>query len=190
MNWELVRDDPYYQARMKEDRASREETPEIWEEFADLKAQKGSYLLSALGYMNGAILCEREGQAGQATVLYNKAFEICQRAKYKELLVIVSYRCAALSERLRNWDGCIGAYERLGHFCEEVGSYFLAADAYDHAAETMIKAGRDVSGYTKPIELWERNALYWEERGEEDDAEWSRRHIGLYRKLFGVGGGK
>lgn len=186
VNWELVKDDPYYHARMMEERARKEGKPETWEEFADLKAQKGSYTLAVYGYINGAILYEQEGKAEQTFELYNKAFEVCRRVKYKEMAVIVTYRHALLAEQFENWNVCISVYERLGNFSEELGSYFLAADAYEHVAEIMAKTGQDVSTYEKPIELWERNAKYWAERGEEDDALWSQRHIALYKNLFGV----
>jgi hypothetical protein len=51
----------------------------------------------------------------------------------------------------------------------------------------MVRAGKPVAGYGKPIEQWEKNAAHWRERGQEDDASWSERHSALYKVLFGVG---
>ena len=99
---------------------------------------------------------------------------------------MVAYRHALLAERAERWEAGIGVYEALGALAEELGSHFLAADAYEHAAEIMVRAGKPVAGYGKPIEQWEKNAAYWREQGHEDDASWSERHIALYRTLFGV----
>ena len=93
---------------------------------------------------------------------------------------------AQIYERRQDWDTCIELYESLGAFFEQRHVEFLAADAYEHAAEMMVEAGRDVAGYRKPIELWEKNIKHWEEHGHDHDAVWSREHIALYKKLFGV----
>ena len=99
---------------------------------------------------------------------------------------MVAYRHALLAEKAERWEVCISVYEALGAFAEELGSHFLAADAYEHAAEILAKAGKPPAGYLKPIDQWEKNAAYWREQGHEDDAAWSERHIVLYRTLFGV----
>lgn len=119
---------------------------------------------------------------------YYQAFAVCVRAGagYMELAVLVSARQAAMAERSADAQSAARSYERLGAFCEKEGALFLAADAYEHAAEMLAKSGRDVSGYLKPSELWERNARYWEERGNSGDASWSRRHAELYRLLAGA----
>jgi hypothetical protein len=83
---------------------------------------------------------------------------------------------------MENWDAAIMSYENLGAFCEEQAAHFQAADAYEHAAEMMARAGRDVSGYIRPIELWERNIRHWETHGHDHDAVWSRNHIELYKQ--------
>ena len=186
MNWDLVRNDPYYRGRAVESKARREGSVEAWREFADLKASKGSYALAVHGYLNAAFLCERQAESlEQAFDLLAEAFLHARKAGSKELALIVAYHHAMLAEGAGRWDVCIEVYEMLGKYCEEQGSYFLAADAYEHAAEVMAETGQKVAGYTKPIELWERNARHWRELGHEDDALWSERHIELYKSLAG-----
>ena len=134
--------------------------------------------------MNSALVREHQGRLEQALNLLAKASHNARRAGSKELALIVAYRHALLAERAEQWDLCIEVSEGLGRFCEEQGSYFLAADAYEHVAEILAKTGKHVAAYTKPVELWERNARYWRERGQEEDAQWSERHAGLYKNLF------
>ncbi len=184
VNWEKAGNDPYYKARSIEEAARKEDSAEAWQEFAELKANKGSYLLAVYGYMNGALVREHQGRLEQAFDLWSKAAHNARRAGSKELALMVAYRHALLAERAERWDLCIEVYEALGKFCEEQGRYFLAADAYEHVAEILTTTGKDVAAYTKPVEIWERNARYWRERGQEDDAQWSERHIELYKKLF------
>jgi len=183
-NWELAGKDPYYYARSIEGKARKEDSAEAWQEYAELKENKGSYILAVYGYMNSALVREHQGGLQQAFDLLGKASHNARRAGSKELALIVAYRHALLAERAERWDLCIEVYEALGKFCEEQGSYFLAADAYEHVAEILAKTGKDVAAYTKPVELWERNARYWRERGQEEDAQWSERHIELYKNLF------
>ena len=47
-------------------------------------------------------------------------------------------------------------------------------------------SGKNVANYTKPIDLWKRNITHWEEEDHIHDAVWSREHIELYKKLFGI----
>jgi hypothetical protein len=186
VNWQLAKGDPYYGARELEERARAENSAGLWQEFADLKAKKGSYVLAVHGYLSSALICEQEKRLDGALDLLEKAFQNARRARSKELAAIVAYRRALLAEQEKQWDLCIAIYEELGAFCEELKSYFLAADAYEHAAEIMAKTGRNVAAYTKPVELWQKNAGYWRELGQEDDAQWSDRRIALYTTLFGV----
>ena len=185
MNWDLVQEDSYYRGRAIEARAREEGSVEAWQEYADLKVAKGSYLLAVYGYMNAARQCEQKGCLEQAIDLLRRAYHNALQTGSKELLLTVAYQQAMLAERAQRWEVCLEAYEAFGRYCEEQGSYFLAADAFEHAAEIMAKAGMDVTAYTKPVELWERNARYWRERGHEEDAHWSERHVGLYQKLTG-----
>jgi tetratricopeptide (TPR) repeat protein len=185
MNWDLVQDDPYYRGRAVEAKARRESSVEAWQEYADLKEKKGSYALAVHGYLNAAMLFERQDCMEEAFEQLAKASLNARRTGSRELTMVVAYHHAMLAERLGRWDICIEVYEALGNYCEELGSYFLAADAYEHAAEAMANTGKDIATYTKPIELWERNARHWRELGHEDDAWWSERHIDLYKSLFG-----
>lgn len=185
MNWHLVQDDPYYRGRAIEAKAREGGSADEWEAFAALKASKGSYALAVHGYLNAALSCERHDQPDQAFGHLSKAFHNALKSGSKELALIVAYHHAILAERAGQWDRCIEVYESLGRYCEEQGSFFLAADAYEHVAEILYKTGRDAAAYAKPIELWERNAGNWREKGHEDDARWSERHIELYKSLFG-----
>ncbi len=185
MNWDLVKNDPYYKGRAIEAKARTKASADAWEEFAALKASKGSYALAVHGYLNAALLYELQEQTEQAFEILPKAFENACKVGSKELALIVAYHHAMLAERAGQWDRCMEVYEALGKYCEAQGNYFLAADAYEHVAEMMSKSGKDTAAYSKPIELWERNARHWREKGHEDDARWSERHIELYRNLFG-----
>ncbi len=186
MNWEAVKDDTYYRGRKLEIDARRAADVDKWKEYADLKTLKGSYTLGIHGYMNAANLYEARGEIDAAVSAYERGLTTAMRAKNKDLAVILTYRIAQIHERTENWDAGIAVYERLGKFCEGKGAYFLAADAYEHAAEMMVQAGRNVTHYRKPIDLWEQNIRHWEEHGHDHDAVWSREHIELYKKLFGV----
>ncbi len=183
MNWESVRNDPYYRGREIEAGARRAGSVEAWQEYASLKANKGSYALAAHGFLSAALLCEKKANLAKAFDLLGKAFQSSCRAGSKDLAMIIAYHHASLAEQAGKWDICIEVYENLGKFCEELGSYFLAADAYEHVAEILATAGREVRDYVKPIELWKRNADYWREKGHEDDARWSERHAELYQSL-------
>jgi tetratricopeptide (TPR) repeat protein len=186
MNWEAVKDDTYYRGRKLEAEARNTSDTNQWHEYADLKTLKGSYALGIYGYMNAACILEARGETDAAVFAYNKGLSAAMQAGYKELAVILAYRAAQIYEQVKNWDACIAVYEKLGIFCEEKRAYFLAADAYEHAAEIMVQAGMDVTHYGKPIDIWKQNAKYWEEQGHDDDALWSRQHIEFYKKLFEV----
>ncbi len=184
MNWDLVTEDPYYRARRLEERARKAGTAEAWQEFAALKAGKGSYALAACGFFNSALVCEQAGDAEQAFGFYHRAFQNARRARSMELALMIAYRHAILAEKAEKWQACIGAYEAMGALAEELGNHFIAADAYEHAAEIKVKTGESAAGYAKPVEQWEKNAAYWRKRGHEDDASWSERHIRLCRILY------
>ena len=50
VNWDLAKEDPYYRARRLEEGARKAGTAEAWQEFAVLKAGKGSYVLASLWF--------------------------------------------------------------------------------------------------------------------------------------------
>ncbi len=186
MNWETVKDDTYYHGRRLEAEARNTSDQNQWLEYAELKTLKGSYALGIHGYMNASCLFEARGETDAAVSAYEKGLSAAMRGGYKELAVILAYRTAQIHEQIKNWDACIAVYEKLAIFCEEKKAYFLAADAYEHAVEIMAQSGMDVTHYSKPIDIWEQNARYWEEHDHDHDAVWSRQHIELYKKLFGV----
>ena len=186
MNWERVKQDTYYQGRKLESEARTSNDPAQWKAYADLKTRKGSYTLGIHGYLNAATLFEARGDMKNALAVYADGVAAAMRTGNRDFAVILTYRMAQIHENARNWDAAILVYEDLGRFCEEKGEHFLAADAYEHAAEMMVLAGRSTADYTKPISAWEDNIRHWEAHDHDHDAVWSRNHIDLYKKLFGV----
>lgn len=74
-----------------------------------------------------------------------------------------------------------GPLETIGNFFYSMENFFGAADAYEHAAEIMSLAGKDISDHEVPVDVWRKNYEYWKEQGEMDDAEWSLRRLDSYR---------
>lgn len=186
MDWDSVKDDIYYQGRKLEHEARKNGTPEKWKEFADLKIRKGSYTLAVHGYMNAADIYQGQNDTEHAVGALEDGISAAMRAENKDLAVILTYRLAQILEDEKKWDAGIAVYEHLGAFCGEKGAHFQAADAYEHAAELMVQAGKDVSGYKAPVQHWENNIAHWKHHGHDHDADWSRKHIDLYKKLFKV----
>ncbi len=170
--------DSYSEGRRLEAEARRENSPAAWTAFAALKAGKGSYALAAMGYLNAGVLLEQAGEAAAADS-YRAGFGVCVKGGLKEPALLLASRLAALLERAGDAAGAAAACERLSEFCENAGAWFLAADAAEHAAELLKAAGRDISAYRRPAELWLRNAEYWKGRNAGDEA-WSRRRAELY----------
>ena len=75
VNWKLAKEDPYYSGRELEERARTKRSAETWQEFAELKAKKGSYTLAVHGYLSSALICEQEKRLEKALDLLAKAFE-------------------------------------------------------------------------------------------------------------------
>jgi hypothetical protein len=71
--------------------------------------------------------------------------------------------------------------ESIGNFFYSMENFFGAADAYEHAAEIILLAGKDISDYEVLVDAWRKNYEYWKEQGEMDDAEWSLKRIDSYR---------
>jgi len=175
--------DNYLEGRLIEARARKENSAQAWLEFAGLKASKGSYALSAMGFLNAGVSCEASGDKAAADA-YQKGFEIAAKAGLKEPALFIASRLAGMLERCANFTGAAAAYERLADFCEASGAFFLAADACEHAAEMMQAAGKDISCYQRPAELWLRNAEYWAANKNTGDEAWSRRRAELYRETI------
>ncbi len=175
--------DSYYKGRVLEARARRENSPEIWLEFAVIKKDKGSYALASMGFLNAGMLFEFSGNAASAVEAYENGFTICVKGVLKETALLIGSRLAALAERNSDFSRAAFAYEKLGSFFETQKAFFLAADAYEHAAEMFFAGGKDISSYRKPADLWLRNAEYWAVKGDLGDEAWSRRRAELYLKL-------
>lgn len=186
MDWDSVKDDAYYMGRRLEHEARKTNDPEKWKCFADLKTRKGSYTLGVHGYMNAANIYEARGDNSNAVTALEAGLEAAMKAGNRDLAVILTYRLAQIFENEENWDAGIGVCEALGRFCAEKDAHFQAADAFEHAAELMVLAGRDVSAYNAPVSHWQKNIRHWEDHGHDHDAVWSRTHIDLYKKLFRV----
>ncbi|WP_299976652.1 hypothetical protein [Desulfobacula sp.] len=186
MDWDAVKNDTYYRGRKLESDARNDSDMDKWEEYAELKILKGSHTLGINGYMNAAALSEAGKDIDTAVSYYEKALSTAIRVKYKDLVVILGYKIALLHEKRKEWDKCIAVYEQVAEFCDMQGEHFLAADAYEHAAEMTVMSGKDAADYTKPIDLWERNIVHWEEEDHLHDAVWSKEHIELYKKMIGI----
>lgn len=186
MDWATVKDDTYYRGRALESEARTASSPEKWLEYAELKTSKGSYTLAVHGYMNAANLYEACGNTDAAVAAYTQGLAAAMRAAHVDLAVILAYRIAQIHENAAQWDECIAVYERVGQFCSDRDAHFQAADAYEHAAEMMTRAGRDTSRYDLPIRHWQGNIHHWHKHHHDHDAVWSQKHIELYRKLFKV----
>ena len=118
--------------------------------------------------------------ARSAADAYRKGFEIAAKAGLKEPALFIASRLAGMLERDSDFSDAAAAYERLADFCEASGAFFLAADASEHAAEMLRAAGKDISGYRRPAELWKRNAGYWADNKNAGDEAWSLRRAELY----------
>lgn len=186
MDWNLVKGDTYYLGRKLEHEARKTADPEKWKEYADLKTRKGSYTLAIHGYMNAASLYEVRKDIKNTVSTLENGLAVAMKAGNRDLTVILTYRLAQIFENEKNWDAGIAVCEQLGVFCADKGAHFQAADAYEHAAELMVQAGKNVNGYKAPIEHWKKNIDHWKKHGHDHDAVWSEKHIDLYKKLFKV----
>ena len=186
MNWDAVKEDSYYQGRKIEAKARQGGDARAWERYARIKALKGSYVLAAIGLMEAGDLHKQAGKLEQAAQHYQQASDLTAKTKNPELNMLVGSRLARIYETQGDLEACFRAYDRLGDLLGEQGAIFLAADAYEHAAEALLGSGQDLKAYSKPISAWQRNAEYWEARGEQDDADWSRERIGLFKALHGL----
>ena len=179
----LKESDSYYKGRVLEARARRENSPELWLEFASIKKDKGSYALASMGFLNAGILFESVGNVSSSLEAYENGFAISVKGELKETALLIGSRIAALAERDSDFIRAASVYEKLGSFFEAREAFFLAADAYEHAAEMFFAGGKDISSYRKPADLWLRNAEYWVLKGDAGDEAWSRKRAELYLEL-------
>jgi hypothetical protein len=154
---------------------------ECWKRYCDIKLKKGSYFLAYFG-LNQVVRLSRTIKDEKTTIEASKGIESLEKKDFP-LMYERYYRAIRfeIDGRIRD---SVWAYEELGdHFkCE--GNYFLAADAYDHAAEGRHKLGMAVKDYGLPHDAWNMNANYWLEQGEEDDSKWSKERKEYYEKLY------
>lgn len=180
MQWPDIETDAYFKGRELEAKARYENSSVAWLEYASLKASKGSYAMAAMGSLNAGIIFESSGETRDAAKAYEQGFADCVKGGLKELALLLTSRLGALAERAGDFSAAAKAFEKLGVFFEAKNAVFLAADAYEHAAEMLCAGGSDISDYRKPAELWLCNAGYWAEKGHADDEAWSRKRAELY----------
>ncbi len=172
-----------FQARELERQGRIHEAAELWRRYAELKYSKGSYLLSALGFLNAALLLEREDVEKACQLLVDGLKKV--EEKLPPMMVVLLYGQAARIAGRKDPLLAAECYERLGELMERQERFFEAADAYEHASEFLMVGGRDIRGYTKPGEIWMRNAEMWMEKKELDDAEWSAVRALKYFEFIG-----
>jgi len=188
MRWDKVRNDSYYEARKQEYMAKRLESfgdwrhaIECWQRYSDIKLEKGSYFLAYFGYRQVIRLSDANGEKNSSQNA-RRMIEKLEKEDYPEVhdLFYVPLRYE-IDGNIRD---SITAYEELGDLFKERKNYFLAADAYEHAAEGRHKMGLPVKDYGLPHEAWGMNSKYWTEQGEEDDSKWSEERKDYYDKLY------
>ncbi len=157
---------------------------ESWKQYAVVKEEKGSHLLSIYGHLNVARNYEKIQNYVEAAKYYVAASSIAKKIKNDSMLFMLSSLASQMYENAEDGDSSARCYEGLGKFFDENGNFFLSADAYEHAAEVMSIAGKDCSDYEKPIDAWKKNAEYWKSRGEMDDAEWSLQRVDAYKSQY------
>jgi len=185
MNWDTVSKDHYYKGRKAESRARAEGDSASWREFAAFKAGKASYLMAAYGEAQAALAAADVGLARECR---KRFVEQCRKGGLVEVAVALGYTVASLIE-CYSPEESVAWYEAVAELASttegERNTLYFAADALDHAAEVSASAGLPFD-HDRAIAMWEANAKYWEDRDEEDDAEWSRKRIELHGKLFGL----
>ncbi len=171
---------PYRLTRAWEDEAvsleahDKSRALELWAQYAKFKLSKGSYLLAVYGSLQVARLLEASGDELGSAEQYLEAARVA-RDKLKDhalatLLLLNAARAYMLAEK---WLEAAHCYEEVGALWEGLGNYFMAADAYEHAANSWSRAGLNARGYVKPLVMWLKNAGLHLSRGSIDDARWS-----------------
>ena len=190
MRWDKVEGDAYYEARKHEYMAKRyERLGDVdgalcsWEAFAGLKVSKGSYFLAAYGYYQCSRLTAALSRYEESVSYLEQAR--AQSSRHGFLLdAFLAYEVACRYEVAGLMRQALGIYEDIGRSQEEAHNYFVAADAYEHAAEIRYALGLPARTYDLPLDAWEKNSLYWQQQGEHDDAEWSQERKKFYRSLY------
>ena len=180
--------DAYLEARSHEREAREEEkigdyeaAIEGWKRYAEVKENKGSYFLCIYGYFNVARICDKVLRWEEAAEYFEAASKLAEKIREFSLWALLMNLACQMYEKGGDYEACRNCYETIGNFFCKMNNFFESADAYEHAAEMMLLAGKDISDYEAPIKAWEKNHKYWKEQGELDDAEWSLKRITTYR---------
>ncbi len=171
------------EAREKEKIGNYEAAIELWERYAKLKENKGSYFLCIYGYFNVARICDRVQRWEEAAEYFEEASKFAEKIGEFSLWALLMTLACQMHEKVGDYEACKNGYEKIGNFFYTMNNFFESADAYEHAAEVMLLSGKDISDYEAPIKAWEKNHKYWKEQGEMDDAEWSLKRITTYRNI-------
>lgn len=182
--------DAYSEARSYE-RAAREEEKKgqydaaiaLWKNYAELKESKGSYFLCMYGHFNAARICDKVQRWKEAAEFFETASTRAERIGERSLWAFFMTMACQMHEKAGDYNACKDRYETIGDFFYARDNFFVAADAYEHAAEIMALAGEDISDYNVPADAWQKNYEYWKAQGDMDDAEWSLKRIDSYRTL-------
>lgn len=110
---------------------------------------------------------------------YRNGIAVAQKGSQHDSLPALVTRLVALLERAERFNDAAQVYEQVSEFYESRELWFLAADASDHAAELLRKAGVDLSQYDRPAQLWKRNAAYWAGK-DKGDEQWSHNRAAAY----------
>lgn len=188
MRWDKVNIDSYYQARQFEYMAKRYETfselekaVECWKRFSEIKLNKGSYFLAYFGKMQVSRIYCKAGDVQMSNAALSEAKEI-ERDNFKQFHD--RFFSALELEINGNIRESIFVYEDIGDHFKDIGNFFLAADAYEHAAENRHKIGMPVRNYELPLDAWSKNSRFWMEKGEDDDSRWSEERKRFYHMLY------
>jgi tetratricopeptide (TPR) repeat protein len=154
-----------------------------WNAFSELKESKGSYFLAAYGYYQCSRLATTSRQTEQSIAHLQKALRLTAAHSFS-LDLFLSYDLACKYEVTGHLRQALEQYESIGKKYESDSQYFIAADAYEHAAEIRYALGLPARTYDLPLDAWEKNSLYWQQMGEEDDAKWSRERKQFYKSLY------
>ena len=169
------------EAREEEKRGNYEAAIEGWKRYAEVKENKGSYFLCIYGHFNVARICDKVQRWKEAAEYFEAASKLAEKIGEFSLWALLMNLACQMYEKEGDYEACKNGYETIGNFFCKMNNFFESADAYEHAAEMMLLAGKDISDYEAPVKAWEKNHEYWKEQGEMDDAEWSLERINTYR---------
>ncbi|MEM2866268.1 MAG: hypothetical protein QW098_03920 [Candidatus Hadarchaeales archaeon] len=152
----------------------------MWEEYARLKEEKGSYFLSSYGLYQRSRLLEGEGRLGEAAGGYGRAAGMAERGGDFGLVAFLLLEAARCWERVGKQAEARRVYESLARKWEERGDFFRAADAYERAAGVLRGTGKGWRKYREPGRAWMRCAEWHVRRGDPGDALWALRRAERY----------